>query len=72
MTYTSLDVHDIFERGFDRSPMFNGRIKRYGIREINKSFADKERHNCLSNLRMEYLRGICKWFSTSLPEDATV
>jgi tRNA uridine 5-carboxymethylaminomethyl modification enzyme len=26
MTYTSLEVHDILREGFDRSPMFNGRI----------------------------------------------
>jgi tRNA uridine 5-carboxymethylaminomethyl modification enzyme len=30
MTYTSLDVHDILREGFDRSPMFNGRIKVWG------------------------------------------
>lgn len=50
MTYTSLDVHDILREGFDRSPMFNGRIKSIGPRycpsiedKINR-FADKERH----------------------------
>ena len=50
MTYTSLDVHDILREGFDRSPMFNGRIKSVGPRycpsiedKINR-FADKERH----------------------------
>ncbi len=50
MTYTSLDVHDILREGFDRSPMFNGRIKSLGPRycpsiedKINR-FADKERH----------------------------
>jgi tRNA uridine 5-carboxymethylaminomethyl modification enzyme len=32
MTYTSLDVHDILREGFDRSPMFNGRIKSIGPR----------------------------------------
>jgi tRNA uridine 5-carboxymethylaminomethyl modification enzyme len=32
MTYTSLEVHDILREGFDRSPMFNGRIKSLGPR----------------------------------------
>ena len=50
MSYTSLEVHDILREGFDRSPMFNGRIKSIGPRycpsiedKINR-FADKERH----------------------------
>jgi tRNA uridine 5-carboxymethylaminomethyl modification enzyme len=50
MTYTSLEVHDILREGFDRSPMFNGRIRSLGPRycpsiedKINR-FADKERH----------------------------
>ena len=48
--YTNLDVHDELKTGFDRSPMFNGRIKSIGPRycpsiedKINR-FADKERH----------------------------
>ena len=32
MSYTSLEVHDILREGFDRSPMFNGRIKSLGPR----------------------------------------
>ena len=32
MSYTSLEVHDILREGFDRSPMFNGRIKSIGPR----------------------------------------
>ncbi|HLT65515.1 MAG TPA: FAD-dependent oxidoreductase, partial [Flavobacterium sp.] len=50
MTYTSPLVHDLLREGFDRSPMFNGRIKSIGPRycpsiedKINR-FADKERH----------------------------
>lgn len=50
MTYTSLEVHNLLREGFDRSPMFNGRIKSIGPRycpsiedKINR-FADKERH----------------------------
>ena len=76
MTYTSLDVHDILREGFDRSPMFNGRIKSLGPRycpsiedKINR-FADKERHQLFIepegwNTVEVYVNG----FSTSLPED---
>ena len=76
MTYTSLDVHDILREGFDRSPMFNGRIKSIGPRycpsiedKINR-FADKERHQLFVepegwNTVEVYVNG----FSTSLPED---
>jgi tRNA uridine 5-carboxymethylaminomethyl modification enzyme len=76
MTYTSLDVHDILREGFDRSPMFNGRIKSRGPRycpsiedKINR-FADKERHQLFVepegwNTVEVYVNG----FSTSLPEE---
>ncbi len=76
MTYTSLEVHDILREGFDRSPMFNGRIKSLGPRycpsiedKINR-FADKERHQLFVepegwNTCEVYVNG----FSTSLPED---
>lgn len=76
MTYTSLNVHDILREGFDRSPMFNGRIKSLGPRycpsiedKINR-FADKERHQLFIepegwNTCEVYVNG----FSTSLPED---
>jgi tRNA uridine 5-carboxymethylaminomethyl modification enzyme len=76
MTYTSLNVHDILREGFDRSPMFNGRIKSLGPRycpsiedKINR-FADKERHQLFVepegwNTCEVYVNG----FSTSLPED---
>jgi tRNA uridine 5-carboxymethylaminomethyl modification enzyme len=76
MTYTSLEVHDILREGFDRSPMFNGRIQSLGPRycpsiedKINR-FADKERHQLFVepegwNTVEVYVNG----FSTSLPED---
>ena len=76
MTYTSLDVHDILREGFDRSPMFNGRIQSIGPRycpsiedKINR-FADKERHQLFIEPEgwktcEVYVNG----FSTSLPED---
>lgn len=76
MTYTSNQVHDLLREGFDRSPMFNGRIKSLGPRycpsiedKINR-FADKERHQIFVepegwNTVEVYVNG----FSTSLPED---
>lgn len=76
MTYTSQLVHDLLREGFDRSPMFNGRIKSLGPRycpsiedKINR-FADKDRHQLFVepegwNTCEVYVNG----FSTSLPED---
>lgn len=76
MTYTSEKVHNLLREGFDRSPMFNGRIKSIGPRycpsiedKINR-FADKERHQLFVepegwNTVEVYVNG----FSTSLPED---
>ena len=76
MTYTSELVHDLLREGFDRSPMFNGRIKSTGPRycpsiedKINR-FADKDRHQMFIepegwNTVEVYVNG----FSTSLPED---
>ena len=76
MTHTSQLVHDLLKEGFDRSPMFNGRIKSIGPRycpsiedKINR-FADKDRHQLFVepegwNTVEVYVNG----FSTSLPED---
>ena len=76
MTYTSNEVHNILREGFDRSPMFNGRIQSIGPRycpsiedKINR-FADKERHQLFIEPEgwktcEVYVNG----FSTSLPED---
>ena len=76
MTYTSPEVHELLREGFDRSPMFNGRIKSVGPRycpsiedKINR-FADKDRHQLFVepegwNTVEVYVNG----FSTSLPED---
>ena len=76
MTYTSEQVHDILRTGFDRSPMFTGRIQGVGPRycpsiedKINR-FADKDRHQLFvepegwHTVEM-YVNG----FSTSLPEE---
>ncbi|WP_428235673.1 tRNA uridine-5-carboxymethylaminomethyl(34) synthesis enzyme MnmG [Gracilimonas sp.] len=74
--YTNESVHEVLKEGFDRSPMFNGRIKSIGPRycpsiedKINR-FADKDRHQLFLepegwNTYEMYLNG----FSTSLPED---
>lgn len=76
MTYTSPEVHDLLREGFDRSPMFNGRIQSIGprycpsIEDKIHRFADKERHQMFIepegwNTVEFYVNG----FSTSLPED---
>ncbi len=76
MTYTSPEVHDLLREGFDRSPMFNGRIKSIGprycpsIEDKIHRFADKDRHQLFVepegwNTVEVYVNG----FSTSLPED---
>ena len=76
MTYTNPEVHGLLREGFDRSPMFNGRIQSIGPRycpsvedKINR-FADKDRHQIFVepegwNTVEVYVNG----FSTSLPED---
>ncbi|MFS4415461.1 tRNA uridine-5-carboxymethylaminomethyl(34) synthesis enzyme MnmG [Maribacter sp. 2307ULW6-5] len=76
MTYTSPQVHDLLREGFDRSPMFNGRIKSIGprycpsIEDKIHRFADKDRHQMFIEPEgwhtvEVYVNG----FSTSLPED---
>ncbi|MBL8001981.1 MAG: tRNA uridine-5-carboxymethylaminomethyl(34) synthesis enzyme MnmG [Flavobacteriales bacterium] len=76
MTYTSPEVHDILRTGFDRSPMFNGRIRGLGprycpsIEDKIDRFADKDRHQVFVepegwNTVETYING----FSTSLPEE---
>ena len=76
ITYTSQEVHDILKTGFDRSPMFTGRIEGVGPRycpsiedKINR-FAERERHQLFIepegwNTVEIYVNG----FSTSLPEE---
>jgi tRNA uridine 5-carboxymethylaminomethyl modification enzyme len=76
MTYTSQKVHDILRTGFDKSPMFSGRIQGLGPRycpsvedKIDR-FSDKDRHQLFVepegwNTVEIYVNG----FSTSLPED---
>ncbi len=76
ITYTNADVHETLKEGFEKSPMFTGRIKGLGPRycpsiedKINR-FAERERHQIFVepegwNTVEIYVNG----FSTSLPED---
>jgi tRNA uridine 5-carboxymethylaminomethyl modification enzyme len=76
LTYTNREVHDILKTGFDKSPLFMGRIKGVGPRycpsiedKINR-FSDKEKHQLFVepegwNTNEFYLNG----FSSSLPEE---
>ncbi|MDF2191029.1 tRNA uridine-5-carboxymethylaminomethyl(34) synthesis enzyme MnmG [Paraflavitalea sp. CAU 1676] len=76
VTYTNQVVHDILKTGFDRSPMYTGRIEGVGPRycpsiedKINR-FAERDRHQLFIepegwNTVEIYVNG----FSTSLPED---
>ena len=76
MTHTSLQVHDILREGFDRSPMYNGRIKSTGPRycpsiedKINR-FADKDSHQLFIEPEgWKTVEVYVNGFSTSLPED---
>ena len=76
ITYTNTNVHETLKEGFEKSPMFTGRIKGLGPRycpsiedKINR-FAERDRHQIfvepegLNSVEM-YING----FSTSLPED---
>ena len=76
VTYTSKEVHEILKTGFDRSPMFNGRIRGLGprycpsIEDKIDRFADRDRHQLFVEPEGRdtveiYVNG----FSSSLPED---
>ena len=76
ITYTSPEVHEALKEGFEKSPMFNGRIQGQGPRycpsiedKINR-FSDRDRHQLFVepegwNTCEIYVNG----FSSSLPED---
>ncbi|EAR02796.1 tRNA uridine-5-carboxymethylaminomethyl(34) synthesis enzyme MnmG [Maribacter sp. HTCC2170] len=76
MTHTSKLVHDLLKEGFERSPMFNGRIKSLGPRycpsiedKINR-FADKDSHQLFVEPEgWDTVEVYVNGFSTSLPED---
>ncbi len=76
ITYTNQKVHDLLRTGFDRSPMFNGRIRGVGprycpsIEDKIDRFAERDRHQLFVEPEGEktveiYVNG----FSSSLPED---
>ncbi len=76
LTYTSAEVHDILKQGFERSPLFTGRIKGRGprycpsIEDKIERFASKDKHQLFIepegwNTIEYYVNG----FSSSLPED---
>ncbi len=76
ITYTNSKVHDILKTGFDRSPMFNGRIRGLGprycpsIEDKIDRFAQRDRHQLFVEPEGKdtveiYVNG----FSSSLPED---
>ncbi|MBV6426272.1 MAG: tRNA uridine 5-carboxymethylaminomethyl modification enzyme MnmG [Haliscomenobacter sp.] len=76
VTYTSSEVHEILRTGFDRSPMFNGRIQGTGprycpsIEDKIDRFSDRDRHQLFVEPEgwdtcEIYVNG----FSSSLPED---
>lgn len=76
ITYTNSDVHDVLQTGFEKSPMFSGRIQGLGprycpsIEDKIVRFSERERHQLFIepegwNTVEIYLNG----FSTSLPED---
>jgi tRNA uridine 5-carboxymethylaminomethyl modification enzyme len=76
LTRTSPEVHDLLRTGFDRSPMFNGRIRGVGprycpsIEDKIHRFAEKDQHQLFiepegRRTHEMYVNG----FSTSLPED---
>ena len=79
ITYTDEKVHEVLHKGFDKSPMFQGRIQGVGprycpsIEDKIVRFADRTRHQLFlepegRNTNEYYLNG----FSSSLPEDIQV
>ncbi|PSL17924.1 tRNA uridine-5-carboxymethylaminomethyl(34) synthesis enzyme MnmG [Dyadobacter jiangsuensis] len=76
ITYTNQEVHDVLKTGFEKSPMFSGRIKGLGPRycpsvedKINR-FADKDRHQIFVEPEgWDTVEVYVNGFSTSLPED---
>ena len=76
IAYTNQNVHDVLQTGFEKSPMFSGRIQGLGprycpsIEDKIVRFSERERHQLFVepegwNTVEVYLNG----FSTSLPED---
>ncbi len=76
LTYTSVEVHDILRTGFDKSPMFSGRIQGKGprycpsIEDKIDRFATKDRHQLFIEPEgWDTVEYYVNGFSSSLPED---
>jgi len=76
MAYTSDAVHDVLRTGFDKSPMFTGRIQGLGprycpsIEDKIERFSDKNRHQLFIEPEgWDTVEIYVNGFSTSLPED---
>ncbi|MFT6726688.1 MAG: tRNA uridine 5-carboxymethylaminomethyl modification enzyme [Flavobacteriales bacterium] len=76
ITHTNLDVHDVLRTGFDRSPMFSGRVKGLGprycpsVEEKIDRFSDKDSHQIFVEPEgWETVEIYVNGFSTSLPAD---
>jgi tRNA uridine 5-carboxymethylaminomethyl modification enzyme len=76
ITYTNQDVHDVLATGFEKSPMYSGRIQGIGprycpsIEDKITRFADKDRHQIFAEPEgWETVEIYVNGFSTSLPED---
>src|SRR5690554_984438 len=76
LTFTEPAVHDVLRTGFDRSPMFAGRIKGRGprycpsIEDKIDRFADKDRHQLFLEPEGRHTFEVyVNGFSTSLPEE---
>jgi len=79
ITYTSKEVHDILKEGFEKSPMFTGRIKGLGprycpsIEDKIVRFSEKNRHQLFIEPEgRETIEIYLNGFSTSLPEDIQI
>lgn len=76
ITYTSEEVHDVLRTGFDRSPMFSGRIQGLGprycpsIEDKIERFSERNRHQIFIEPEgWDTVEVYVNGFSTSLPED---
>ncbi len=79
IAYTNTGVHDLLREGFDRSPMFNGRIQGLGprycpsIEDKIERFSDKDAHQLFVEPEgWDTIEVYVNGFSTSLPEDVQV
>lgn len=76
ITYTNSAVHDVLREGFDKSPMFSGRIQGVGprycpsIEDKIDRFADKDRHQIFVEPEgLHTVETYINGFSSSLPEE---